>query len=143
VRDGEFFGWPYSYWGDIIDVRVTPHNPELVATARKPDYALGAHTASLGLAFYTADLLPEFKNGALIGQHGSWNRKPHSGYKLVFVEFNNGKPVGKPIDVLSGFLSADEKALGRPAGVSVGQNGEIFLADDVGNVIWRVTKTAP
>lgn len=139
VKDGDFFGWPWSYWGQVIDTRVSPENPERVASARKPDYALGAHTASLGLAFYEHPAIPRFRNGALIGQHGSWNRRPHSGYKVVFVPFEQGQPTGKPLDVLSGFLSEDETALGRPAGVNVGLNGEIFVADDVGNIIWRVT----
>lgn len=138
VNEGDFFGWPYSYWGQIIDARVSPQKPALVASARKPDYALGAHTASLGLAFYDHPALPQYRHGALIGQHGSWNRRPHSGYKVVFVPFEDGLPFGKPLDVLSGFLSDDETALGRPAGVSIGLDGEIFVADDVGNIIWRV-----
>jgi len=139
VKDGGFYGWPYSYYGQHVDDRVKPQRPELVAKAIVPDYALGAHTASLGLAFYTADLLPQFKNGALIGQHGSWNRKPHSGYKLIFVPFANGKPSGPPQDVLTGFLSKDGKAYGRPVGVVTDKTGAILLADDVGNVVWRIT----
>ncbi|MGJ7916415.1 PQQ-dependent sugar dehydrogenase [Massilia sp. LXY-6] len=139
VKDGAFYGWPYSYYGQHVDTRVKPQKPDLVARAIPPDYALGAHTASLGLAFYDADLMPQFRNGALIGQHGSWNRKPHSGYKLIFVPFTDGKPSGPPRDVLTGFLSRDGKAYGRPVGVVVDKQGAILLADDVGNVVWRIT----
>jgi len=139
VKDGAFYGWPYSYYGQHVDTRVKPQKPELVATAIAPDYALGAHTASLGLAFYDASLMPQFRNGALIGQHGSWNRKPHSGYKLIYVPFSDGKPSGPPQDVLTGFLSKDGKAYGRPVGVVVDRQGAILLADDVGNVVWRIT----
>jgi glucose/arabinose dehydrogenase len=142
VKDGAFYGWPYSYYGQHVDTRVKPQNPDLVAKAIPPDYALGAHTASLGLAFYDADLLPQFKNGALIGQHGSWNRKPYAGYKLVFVPFANGKPNGPPQDMLTGFLGKDEHAYGRPVGVAVDKTGAILLADDVGNTIWRITPAA-
>lgn len=142
VKDGAFYGWPYSYYGQHVDTRVEPQKPDLVARAIPPDYALGAHTASLGLAFYNADLMPQFKNGALIGQHGSWNRKPHSGYKLIYVPFTDGKPSGPPQDVLTGFLSKDGKAYGRPVGVVVDKQGAILLADDVGNVIWRITPAA-
>jgi glucose/arabinose dehydrogenase len=138
VKDGAFYGWPYSYYGQNVDVRITPARPDLVAKAIAPDYAMGAHTASLGLAFYTGTLLPQFKNGALIGQHGSWNRKPYSGYKLVYVPFSGGKPSGPPQDVLTGFIN-DETAFGRPVGVAVDKGGAILLADDVGNVVWRVT----
>lgn len=139
VKEGGFYGWPYSYYGNHVDERVKPQQPDLVSKALKPDYALGAHTASLGLAFYTADLLPQYKNGALIGQHGSWNRKPHSGYKVIFVPFVNGQPAGKPIDVLSGFLSKKGNAQGRPVGVAIDSAGAILVADDVGNAIWRVS----
>ena len=139
VKDGAFYGWPYSYYGQNVDTRVTPPRPELVAKATVPDYALGAHTASLGLAFYDGALLPAFKNGALIGQHGSWNRKPHAGYKLIYVPFAKGKPNGPPQDVLTGFLSPEGRAWGRPVGVAVDKAGAILLADDVGNIIWRVT----
>jgi len=139
VKDGGFYGWPYSYYGQHVDDRVKPQKPDLVAKAIPPDYALGAHTASLGLAFYNASLLPQFKNGALIGQHGSWNRKPHAGYKLIFVPFNNGKPSGPPQDVLTGFLSKDGKAYGRPVGVAIDKQGAVLLADDVGNIVWRIT----
>jgi glucose/arabinose dehydrogenase len=139
VKEGAFYGWPYSYYGQHVDDRVKPQKPDLVAKAIPPDYALGAHTASLGLAFYNANLLPQFKNGALIGQHGSWNRKPYSGYKLIFVPFADGKPSGPPQDVLTGFLSKDGKAYGRPVGVAVDKQGAILLADDVGNIVWRIT----
>lgn len=139
VKDGAFYGWPYSYYGQHVDTRVKPQNPELVARATKPDYALGSHTASLGLTFYTAELMPQYRGGALIGQHGSWNRKPHSGYKVIFVPFRNGQPSGLPQDVLSGFLSDQGDALGRPVGVAVDRSGAILVADDVGNMIWRVS----
>ncbi|HEU4814645.1 sorbosone dehydrogenase family protein [Janthinobacterium sp.] len=140
VKDGAFYGWPYSYFGQHLDARVTPPRPELVATAVAPDYALGAHTASLGLAFYDATLLPErYRGGAFIGQHGSWNRKPFSGYKVIFVPFADGVPSGPPQDVVAGFLDSNGKAQGRPVGVAVDKAGALLVADDVGNVIWRVT----
>lgn len=136
VRYGGFYGWPYSYFGQHVDERVEPQNSELVAQAIKPDYALGPHTASLGLTFNTGDLFgPEYKNGAFIGQHGSWNRMPRSGYKVIFVPFSGGKPSGPPQDILTGFLSADDKAFGRPVGV---KTGALLVADDVGNKVWRV-----
>ena len=139
VQDGAFYGWPYSYYGQHVDTRVKPQNPELVARAIKPDYALGNHTASLGLTFYTAQLMPQYRSGALIGQHGSWNRKPHSGYKVIFVPFQNGQPSGQPQDVLTGFLNDQGEAQGRPVGVAVDRSGAILVADDVGNMIWRVS----
>ncbi|MBV8063114.1 MAG: sorbosone dehydrogenase family protein [Nevskia sp.] len=140
VRDGAFYGWPYSYYGQHVDVRVQPPRPDLVASAVVPDYALGAHTASLGLAFYQGKLLPpHYAGGAFVGQHGSWNRKPASGYKLVFVPFADGKPSGPPEDVLTGFLDSQGNARGRPVGVAVDQAGAVLLADDVGNTVWRVT----
>lgn len=139
VKEGAFYGWPYSYYGQHVDTRVKPQNPALVARAIPPDYALGNHTASLGLAFYRADLMPQYRNGALIGQHGSWNRKPHSGYKVIFVPFQNGQPIGQPQDVLTGFLSDQGDAYGRPVGVAVDSSGAILVADDVGDVIWRVS----
>jgi glucose/arabinose dehydrogenase len=142
VRDQGFYGWPYSYYGQHVDTRVKPPRPDLVATALVPDYALGPHTASLGLAFSDAGTLP-FGRGMFIGQHGSWNRKPHSGYKVVFVPFEGAKPSGEAKDVLAGFLSEDGKALGRPVGVAVDTRGGLLVADDVGNVIWRVTAAAP
>jgi glucose/arabinose dehydrogenase len=140
VLDGAFYGWPYSYFGANVDTRVEPAQPQLVATAKVPDYALGPHTASLGLASSSGSTLPaRFAEGMFIGQHGSWNRKPHSGYKVIFVPFRNGKPAGMPIDVLSGFLSEAGDALGRPVGVVIDRKGALLVADDVGNVIWRVS----
>lgn len=139
VKENAFYGWPYSYYGQHVDQRVKPQNPQLVARAIKPDYALGNHTASLGLDFYTAQLMPQYRNGALVGQHGSWNRKPHSGYKVVFVPFKNGQPSGQPQDVLTGFLSDNGDAWGRPVGVAVDNLGAILVADDVGDTIWRVS----
>jgi glucose/arabinose dehydrogenase len=139
VRDGAFYGWPYSYYGQHVDDRVKPQRADLVQSAIVPDYALGAHTASLGLAFYDGNAFPErYRNGAFIGQHGSWNRKPRSGYKVIFVPFDNGKPSGPPEDVLTGFLSSDGHALGRPVGVAVDRKGALLVADDVGNTVWRV-----
>ncbi|MHA6193570.1 PQQ-dependent sugar dehydrogenase [Pseudomonas wadenswilerensis] len=142
VRDGGFYGWPYSYYGQHVDARVQPGDPNMVAKALVPDYAVGPHTASLGLAFAEPGALPPpFDQGALIGQHGSWNRKPHSGYKVLFVPFSTeGKPAGKPIDLLTGFLNDDGKAMGRPVGVVTDQRGGVLVADDVGNVVWRVSK---
>lgn len=142
VKDGGFYGWPFSYYGQHVDVRVSPQNPDLVAKAIAPDYAVGPHTASLGLTFAEGNNLPaQFKEGAFIGQHGSWNRKPHSGYKVIFVPFTGGKPSGKPVDVLTGFLDKDENALGRPVGVVIDQQGGLLVADDVGNKVWRVSST--
>ena len=139
VQDGAFYGWPYSYFGAHVDARVKPGRPDLVARAVVPDYALGAHTASLGLAFYRGTLLPEhYSGGAFVGQHGSWNRRPRSGYKVIFVAFANGRPVGGPEDVLTGFVDANGNALGRPVGVAVDREGALLVADDVGNAIWRV-----
>ena len=144
VKDGAFYGWPYSYYGQNVDVRVKPQNPGLVAKAIAPDYAVGAHTASLGLSFATgAQLGPTFTEGAFIGQHGSWNRDPFSGYKVIFVPFANGKPAGDPVDVLTGFLSADNKAMGRPVGVAIDRRGGLLVADDVGNRVWRVSSASP
>jgi glucose/arabinose dehydrogenase len=141
VREGGFYGWPYSYYGQNIDERVNPQKPELVAKAIAPDYALGPHTASLGLATSVGNKLPApFASGMFIGQHGSWNRQPHSGYKVIFVPFEKGKPSGgAPIDVLTGFLSQDGNAFGRPVGVVLDKEGALLVADDVGNTIWRVT----
>jgi len=141
VKDGAFYGWPWSYWGGVVDARVTPQQPERVAKALAPDYALGAHVAPLGLVFsHARGMPPEFANGAFIGEHGSWNRKPKSGYKVVFVPFIGGKPSGPPVDILTGFLSADEKAHGRPVGVALDKGGALLVADDVGNAVWRVSK---
>jgi len=142
VKDGAFYGWPYSYYGQHVDKRVKPQNPELVARALKPDYALGNHTASLGLAFYATELMPQYRGGAFIGQHGSWNRKPHSGYKVIFVPFRNGQPYGQPQDVLTGFLNEKGEALGRPVGVAIDFSGALLVADDVGNTVWRVSPVA-
>ena len=143
VKEGAFYGWPYSYYGQHVDSRVSPQKPELVAKAIAPDYALGGHTASLGLAFYDGSLFPQtYQGGVFIGQHGSWNRKPHSGYKVVFVPFAGGKPSGPPQDFLYGFLDKDGKAHGRPVGVAVDKQGALLVADDVGNIIWRVAPAA-
>ena len=140
VQDGGFYGWPYCYWGQTVDDRV-PQDPAMVAKAITPDYALGGHTASLGLCWVPAGTLPGFPEGMAIGQHGSWNRSKLSGYKLVLIPFANGRPAGPPRDILSGFLSADEKeSYGRPVGVTLGHDRRsLLMADDVGNVIWRVT----
>jgi glucose/arabinose dehydrogenase len=142
VIDGGFYGWPYSYWGKIVDERVQPQRPDMVARAIKPDYALGAHTASLGLAFYESTALPEpFRRGMLIGQHGSWNRTQYSGYKVTFVPFDKDLPSGPPVDLLTGFLNDDGsgEVFGRPVGVAVDKTGSVLVADDAGNTIWRVT----
>jgi glucose/arabinose dehydrogenase len=140
VKDGGFYGWPYSYFGQHVDSRVDPQRPEMVAKAIVPDYALGAHTASLGLTFNTGNLFPQdMAGGAFIGQHGSWNRKPRSGYKVIFVPFANGKPAGPPQDILTGFLNDQGEAQGRPVGVRMAKDGALLVADDVGNTVWRVT----
>jgi len=141
LRDGAFYGWPYSYYGQHVDERVSPPRADLVAKAIAPDYALGAHTASLGLAFSKGTSLPPaYANGMFVGQHGSWNRRPHSGYKVIFVPFENGRPsTSPPVDVLSGFLSSEGTASGRPVGVALDSKGALLVADDVGNVIWRVS----
>lgn len=142
VKEGAFYGWPYSYYGQHVDTRVKPQQPEMVKRAIKPDYALGNHTASLGLAFYATELMPQYRGGAFIGQHGSWNRKPHSGYKVIFVPFRSGQPSGPPQDVLTGFLSDKGEAFGRPVGVAIDFSGALLVADDVGDVIWRVSPVA-
>ncbi len=139
VRDGGFYGWPYSYYGQHVDERVKPPRPDLVAKAIAPDYALGSHVAPLGMTFATgSNLLPTLANGVFVGEHGSWNRRPLSGYKVVFVPFNDGKPTGLPVDVLAGFVSPEGHAYGRPVGVAIDKRGALLVADDVGNVIWRV-----
>jgi glucose/arabinose dehydrogenase len=144
VKDGAFYGWPFSYWGQHVDNRVKPQRPDLVAKAVIPDYALGNHVAPLGLAFSSGSLLPErYKSGAFIGEHGSWNRNPRSGYRVVFVPFAGGRPTGDPIEVLTGFVDADGKALGRPVGVAIDRAGALLVADDVGNSVWRVAPAAP
>ncbi|HEV7476357.1 MAG TPA: sorbosone dehydrogenase family protein [Burkholderiales bacterium] len=141
VKDGAFYGWPYSYYGRNVDKRVKPQRPDLVDKAIVPDYALGSHVAPLGLVFYDKTLFPEhFAGGAFIGQHGSWNRKPLSGYRVVFVPFKDGRPSSPaPVDILTGFVDADGKAMGRPVGVAVDGKGALLVADDVGNMVWRVT----
>lgn len=140
VEDGGFYGWPYSYWGDHVDERVEPQRPDLVARALKPDYALGPHTASLGLAFTDPSrAAPLRRQGAFVGQHGSWNRKPPSGYKVVFIPFDQGRPSGPVYDILTGFLSADGEAYGRPVGVALDKRSGLLVADDVGNTVWRVS----
>ncbi len=140
VRDGAFYGWPYSYYGQHVDARVKPPQPELVAKAIAPDYALGPHVAPLGLASSAGTTLPAaFASGMFIGEHGSWNRRPLSGYKVVFVPFAGGKPSGTPVDVLTGFLDGNGNAHGRPVGVALDKQGALLVADDVGNVIWRVS----
>lgn len=145
VKQGGFYGWPYSYFGQHVDERVKSQNPDLVKKAIAPDYALGAHTASLGLAWSEGNKLPaQFAQGMFVGQHGSWNREPRSGYKVVFIPFENGKPSGAPpVDVLSDFLSKEGDAYGRPVGVILDNQGALLVADDVGNLIWRVSATTP
>ena len=143
VKDGAFYGWPYSYYGKHVDTRVKPPRPDLVAKAISPDYALGTHVAPLGMVFYEGTLFPrQYAGGAFIGQHGSWNRTPLNGYNVVFVPFANGMPSGKPIDILTGFVNAAGDAYGRPVGVAVDKAGALLVADDVGNVIWRVAPVA-
>jgi glucose/arabinose dehydrogenase len=144
VEKGGFYGWPYSYYGQHVDTRPSPPRPDLVARALVPDYALGPHTASLGLTFSHAGALPAaFTQGAFVGQHGSWNRNPPSGYKVIFVAFKDGKPDGMPVDVLTGFLNDKGQAQGRPVGVALDHDGALLVADDVGNAVWRVTAAAP
>lgn len=144
VREGAFYGWPYSYFGQHVDARVRPPRPDLVTSAVSPDYALGSHTASLGLVFYDADALgAQYRGGAFIGMHGSWNRAEPSGYKVVFVPFADGRPSGQPQDVLIGFLDDEGNANGRPVGVAIDRTGALLVADDVGNAIWRVSAAAP
>src|SRR5512144_1926930 len=141
--DGGFYGWPYSYYGPHLDSRVKPQRPDLVSKAIKPDYALGNHVAALGLTFDEGSTLPSpFRNGAFIGQHGSWNRKPRSGYNVVFVPFRDSRPSGSPIEILTGFVDHDGKAKRRPVGVAIDNRGALLVADDVGNVIWCVTASS-
>jgi glucose/arabinose dehydrogenase len=140
VKDGGFYGWPYSYYGQNVDPRVMPQRPDLVAKAIVPDYALSSHVAPLGMTFYTGANLPEtYRGGAFVGEHGSWNRHAFNGYKVVFVPFKDGKPSGTPQDVITGFLNDQNQARGRPVGVGVDGKGALLVADDVGNTIWRVT----
>jgi len=138
VRQGAFYGWPYSYWGQHVDVRAQPQNQALVAAAVAPDYSLGSHVAALGLAFSNASMGAQFADGAFVGEHGSWNRDPPVGFKVVFVPFRDGKPVGEPVDFVTGFLR-DGKARGRPVGVTVDPRGALIVADDLSNTVWRVT----
>ena len=138
VKEGAFYGWPWSYWGQHVDDRVKPPQPDMVAKATVPDYGLGSHRAPLGLAFADGKLAGPFASGAFIGEHGSWNRRPFAGYKVVFVPFKDGKPAGPPVDFLTGFVSEDGKALGRPVGVAIDKTGAVLVADDVGNTVWRV-----
>lgn len=140
VKDGGFYGWPYSYYGQHLDPRVQPQRPDLVEKAIVPDYSLSSHVAPLGLAFYTADSLPQkYRGGAFVGEHGSWDRPRFNGYKVVFVPFSGGRPSGKAEDVVTGFLNSEEKARGRPVGLAVDKSGALLIADDVGNTVWRVT----
>lgn len=140
VQDGAFYGWPFSYYGDHVDMRVSPQNPELVASAIVPDYALGSHTAPLGLTSSLGNTLPpRFENGMFVGQHGSWNRAPRNGYQVIFVPFTDGMPSGDPLEVLTGFVAENGDNMGRPVGVAIDKLGALLVADDVGNVIWRVT----
>jgi glucose/arabinose dehydrogenase len=143
VRDGGFYGWPYSYYGQHVDTRVKPPRPDLVASALVPDYALGPHTASLGLAWAGETALPaSFRRGMFVGQHGSWNRRPRSGYKVIFVPFREGRPSGDAVDVLTGFVKPNGDAMGRPVGVAIDGRGALLVADDVGNTVWRVSAAA-
>jgi glucose/arabinose dehydrogenase len=140
VRDGGFYGWPYSYWGQHVDPRVRPQHPELVARAIKPDYGLSSHVAPLGMTFYTGSSFPPmFRGGAFVGEHGSWNRDQLNGYRVVFIRFAGGRPIGKPIDFVTGFLDSKGQARGRPVGVAVDRTGALLIADDVGNAVWRVS----
>lgn len=142
VTPGGFYGWPWSYYGQTVDTRVEPRNPVMVAQALRPDYALGAHTASLGLTFGEGGLFPaRYRGGAFVGQHGSWNRKPRNGYRVLFVPFTAGVPSGPPEDILTGFINDEDEAMGRPVGVQFDRTGALLVADDVGNVIWRVAPT--
>jgi len=140
VREGGFYGWPYSYWGQTVDVRAQPQKPDLVATALTPDYSLGSHVAALGLAFSSPVMGPQWADGVFVGEHGSWNRTPPSGYKVVFVRVQGGKPAGEPIDFATGFLTEDGNARGRPVGVAVDPRGALIVADDLANTIWRITR---
>jgi glucose/arabinose dehydrogenase len=144
IKDGGFYGWPYSYWGQNVDVRVHPQNPAMVAKAIKPDYGLSSHVAALGLTFSQGETLsPQLGNGAFVGEHGSWDRNPLNGYQVVFVPFVDGRPSGMPIPVITNFLAPDQKTVrGRPVGVALDRTGALVVADDVGNVVWRVSRAA-
>ncbi len=140
VRDGGFYGWPYSYWGQHVDPRVKPQRPDLVARAIVPDYGLSSHVAPLGIAFSTGGAMPaRYRSGAFIGEHGSWDRDPMNGYKVIYVPFVNGRPAGKPIDVLTGFLTGGNTAHGRPVGLAIDRQGALLVADDLANAVWRVS----
>ncbi|WP_313027264.1 PQQ-dependent sugar dehydrogenase [Pseudomonas lopnurensis] len=141
VREGGFYGWPYSYWGKNVDPRVRPQDPDKVAAAITPDYALGSHVAALGLDFSTTAMGEQFADGVFIGEHGSWNRKEPVGYKVIFVPFSNGRPSGEPIEFVTGFRTSDDKTRGRPVGVTVDPSGALIVADDLANTVWRVTRT--
>jgi glucose/arabinose dehydrogenase len=143
VTEGGFYGWPYSYWGKNVDTRVKPQRPDLVAKALSPDYGLGPHTASLSIVFYRGAAFPaQYRGGAFIGQHGSWNRKPLNGYRVVYVPFAGGRPQTPAQMFLTGFLDKDEKIQGRPVGVAVDRRGALLVADDVGGIVWRVAPAA-
>ena len=142
VREGGFYGWPYSYWGQHVDDRVRPQDVDKVASAIVPDYSLGSHVAALGVAFSTAAMGGEFAQGVFVGEHGSWNRAEPVGYKVVFVPFRDGRPAGEPVDFVSGFRGADGKTRGRPVGVTVDPRGALIVADDLSNTVWRVTPSA-
>ena len=144
VQENAFYGWPYSYWGQHVDIRVQPQRPELVAKAIRPDYGLGSHVAPLGIVFSQANsLLAQYRSGVFIGEHGSWDRDPPAGYKVVYVPFSDGRPNGPPQDVVTGFISDDGKTRGRPVGVAIDHTGGLLIADDVGNTVWRVTAASP
>ena len=143
LKDGGFYGWPYSYWGQNVDTRVMPQNPERVAAAIRPDYALGSHVAALGVTFSSPAMGAKFADGVFVGQHGSWNRETPSGYKVSFVPFSNGRPSGPPVDFVTGFMGEDGKTRGRPVGVTVDGRGGLLVADDLSNTIWRVTAPRP
>jgi glucose/arabinose dehydrogenase len=143
VKPDAFYGWPYSYWGQHVDPRVRPQRPELVAKAIMPDYSLSSHVAPLGLTFYTGNSFPaQFSGGAFVGEHGSWNRPDLNGYRVVFIRFQNGKPVGNPMDFVWDFIGKDGKARGRPVGVAIDRTGALLVADDVGNTVWRISYAA-
>ncbi len=143
VREGGFYGWPYSYWGQNVGIRAQPQNPEKVASAIRPDFSLGAHVAALGVAFSTPAMGANFTEGVFVGEHGSWNRTPPSGYRVIFVPFRDGKPVGEAVDFVSGFLNGEGNARGRPIGVTVDPRGALIVADDLTNTVWRVTAVSP
>jgi glucose/arabinose dehydrogenase len=143
VRDGGFYGWPYSYWGQHVDNRVRPQDPQKVASAIVPDYGLGSHVATLGLAFSNAAMGARFADGLFVGEHGSWNRSPPSGYRVIFVPFRAGRPAGPPVDVVTNFMGQDGKTRGRPVGVTVDPRGALIVADDLSNTIWRVVPARP